>query len=481
MQKEFLTYIDEHQEDLFKDLAEVISKKSVGAEAVTKNGKYMPFGEDVQNAFEAMLGIADRDGFKTKNVDNYGGHIEFGQGEEILGILGHLDVVPEGIGWETPPYEPDIRNGRMYGRGTSDDKGPVMAAYYAMKALKETGFEPAKRVRIILGLDEETNWEGIEYYLKHEEAPTLGFTPDANFPAIMAEMGIGVFDIAKKFGKNTNKGLELRSVDGGDASNMVASHARAVVRDEIGGYDAIKEAVAAYRQETGYKINCKGVGKSFEITTEGVAAHGAMPEKGLNAISILMEFLGRLSFVNEDAADFVEFYNRYIGFDLHGDKIGCGLEDEISGKLIFNVGVLKMDTESATLTINVRYPVTCNMDQVYDGMQPYCDEYNVGIMKEPGQAPIYKPADDPLVATLMDVYKEHTGDVDSKPLVIGGGTYARATDNIVAYGILFPGDPEVEHMPNEYVPLDKLVLSTKIFADAIYRLTKGEEEMPEEK
>ena len=482
----YLELIDEYKDQMINTLSELVSIRSVVSGSVQdKKAGFLPFGEGVQKAFDYLLERGAKDGFDTVNVDNYGGHIEFGgytldedgeiigTSDEIMGIVGHLDVVPEGTGWSTDPYSGAVIDNRVYGRGTADDKGPVIAAYYAMKALKDSGFVPAKKVRLVIGLDEETNWHGMDYYLKKEKAPNFGFTPDADFPAIHGEKGIVIFHLAKKMGKSIEKGLELRSFKGGSAANMVADSARVVLRDDkTGNYDHIKELVAEYRNQTKHKINVKGVGKSLEITTSGVSAHGATPEKGINAISVMMEFLGKLSFANDDFNDFIDFYNKHVGFELDGTSLGCGLQDEPSGKLVLNTGIIDMDQKAAKLTINVRYPVTCTEDQVYDGIMPIVNKYNLGVIKEKQQAPIYMPEDDPLIVTLMNIYKKHTGDVTSKPLVIGGGTYARACPGIIAFGCIFPGEKELAHQKDEYIDIDSLTLSAKIFADAIYELTK---------
>ncbi len=264
--------------------------------------------------------------------------------------------------------------------------------------------------------------------------------------------------------------MELRSLVGGNAANMVADYARAVIRAD--SYDDIRDALSQYKEETGYDINARGIGKNLEIVARGVSSHGARPWLGLNAISIMMEFLARLEFANEDVHDFIEFYNNHIGFDLYGKNIGCGLSDEVSGNLIFNVGKIDLDTEAARLTVNIRYPVTIKQDEVYEGMMPYLDKYNFGIVKLNHQEAIYVPEDDPLIVTLMDVYRKHTGDRESKPLVIGGGTYARSMKNAVAFGMAFPGEPELAHQKNESISIDNMIKATKIFADCIYELTK---------
>ncbi|MDD4565640.1 MAG: dipeptidase PepV [Eubacteriales bacterium] len=482
MEKKYLDLIDEYREEMVRTLQELISIKSVASEAVDN----APFGRGVQDAFEYMLKKAADEGFNTENINNYGGHIEFGgyilnaegevigNGEEIMGILGHLDVVPEGKDWDYDPYGGQLIDDRIYGRGAIDDKGPTIAAFYAMKALKDSGVIPEKKVRLILGLDEETGWKGMEYYLKNCKWPTLGFTPDGEYPAINGEMGILIFDLAKKINKlpaNT-KGIALRTVTGGNAANMVADHARAVINAD--SYDDIKHKLAEFRKSTDYRIDSKGFGKSLEISALGISSHGARPGSGLNAISILMKFLSKINFENEDVNEFINFYNAHIGFDLCGDSLGCGFEDEPSGKLILNVGMIKIDEGSASLTINIRYPVTMSEEQVYDSILPVINKYNLGIVKKSHQPPIYKPKDDEMICTLMDVYKRHSGDADCEPIVIGGGTYARAVPNIIAYGASFPGDPSLAHQKNEYITVTNLVKNAKIFADAIFELAGGQ-------
>lgn len=466
----YLERIDEYKDEMVKTLQDLIAIPSVAVDT----GGEMPFGPSVHQAFMYMLDLARRDGFETVNVDNYGGHIDFPGNSGIMGILTHLDVVPEGTDWDYPPYEGTVADGRIYGRGTADDKGPTVAVYYAMKALKDEGIQPEKSIRLILGLDEEAGkgWKGMEAYFAAVEKPDFGFTPDAEFPAIHGEKGILIFDLIKKIGKSRGKGVELRSLSGGNAPNMVADGARAVIMAE--SYDEIREMINEYRRETGNKVNVKGIGKSLEIVTFGVSSHGARPDQGLSAISVLFEILSKIVFVNEDVSDFIDFYQSRIGFDLHGERIGCDLSDEASGRLIFNVGMLLGDTESVKLTINIRYPVTMDQEQVYDGMRPFLDASGFGVVRQHHQKPIYIAADDELIVTLMDVYRKHTGDHESSPLVIGGGTYARAMNNAIAFGMTFPGEPELAHQKNESIAIDKLVLSAKIYAEAIHRLTMGE-------
>ena len=263
-----------------------------------------------------------------------------------------------------------------------------------MKALKDSGYEPDLTIRLILGLDEETTWKSLDYYFEREPRPAFGFTCDAEFPIINGEKGTITFELAKKFAKNNMEGLELRSLKGGFAPNSVADNCRVVVNSpKPEQYDDIKEKIAIYREETGYKVNYKGVGKSLEITVTGVSAHGAKPELGVNAVSVMMDLLGRFYFVNEDLNDFIAFYNQYIGFCLDGSKMGVGLKDEPSGNLIFNVGMAEMGPESGKITINLRYPVSSGPDPIFEAMEPVLTRYNMGRILVRHQPPIYQDLD----------------------------------------------------------------------------------------
>ena len=470
--------ISENKTEMLASLSELLSIPSVAVESDGTAGS-APFGEGVDKAYRRMLEMGRTAGFETFDADGYGGHIDYdGTEDGVIGVIGHLDVVPEGDGWDFDPYGGQIVDGYVQGRGATDDKGPVVASFYAMKALKECGFEPAKTIRLILGLDEETNWNGMRYYLERTpDLPEAGFTPDADFPVIRAEMGILIFDIVAKLPKSRGKGLELSSLTGGTAANAVPDFARAVLYETSGGkYTLIREAAADCAEAYGWDISCKGVGKGLEISVRGKAAHGAHPDLGVNAISILMEFLGRLNFLNDGVTDFVNFYNERIGFDLHGERIGCALEDEDSGKLVFNVGKAEVDKGAAKLTVNIRYPVSAGGEEVYAGIMQVLDEYGYGIVKDLERLPINIDAESELVTTLMDIYRSQTGDTESIPLVIGGGTYARAMDNIVAFGARFPGEPDVGHQRNEKISVENMMKLTRIYAEALYELARAEEE-----
>ena len=336
-----------------------------------------------------------------------------------------------------------------------------------MKALKESGFEPSRRIRLILGLDEERDWEGMHYYLEHAEEPDMGFTPDGDFPLIRGEKGALIFEIAKKFPKLPPgaKGITFRSLDGGRAANMVPDSARIVVMADH--YDVLKEKVSAYKKRTGYTLNYRTRGKSFEVTAEGVSAHGATPEAGLNAISVLMDFLGDVSFTSEEVMEFVDFYNKHIGFCLDGSKIGSGFADELSGKLVFNVGLIEATAQVARITVNVRYPLSCSDEQVYDAIIPFIHKYDMGLVKRSFKKPVSYDLDSPLVQSFMECYRRNTGDQTSLPTIMNGASYARAIKNCMCFGMLFPGEEDTMHQKDEYINLESVLRGAKLYADMI--------------
>ena len=465
--------INKNKDEMIQSLVELVQINSVADQPKTD----MPFGEGVAKALEYMLNKGESDEFAVANVDNYGGHIDLLPGDQwdgqVMGVLAHLDVVPAGNDWDFDPFGGEIVDNKVYGRGTMDDKGPALAVYYAMKAIKEAKVPLSKKVRLVLGLDEETGSKGMEKYLAKAVKPDFGFTPDADFPVVHGEKNILIFELAKKLLKSSGKGIELRSFKGGNAPNMVPDFARAVVRaDNPMVYEQLKEKAARAR-ETGKQIKTKGMGKSLEVTAYGISAHGSEPQDGVNAISMLMEFFGDIEFINESVNDFIEFYNSHIGYELNGESLGIGFEDEISGGTVVNVGMIDLDTKKVSMSVNVRFPISFDDETIYDGMSQNVGKYNIGVIKERYQEGIFVDPDDKFVATLMDIYKRATDDTDAKSKVIGGGTYARALENFVAFGPLFPGEEDRVHQKNEYMDIDLFQKMTEIYAEAIYELCKA--------
>jgi succinyl-diaminopimelate desuccinylase len=463
----FINLIDEYREEIVKSTQEIIKIKSVEEEPKEN----MPFGEGSYKVLQYALELSKKLGFDAKNLEGYAGYAEFGQGEETVGVLAHLDVVPEGTGWTYPPYGGEIHDGKIYGRGTADDKGPTIATLYAMKALKESGVNLNRKIRLIFGTNEETGWGCMHYYFKHEKAPTMGFTPDADFPVIYGEKGIIVFNLEQKIHSNDCDSIKIVDLKGGNAPNMVPDYAEATL--EVENIDSFDEKYKEYIKEKKYPITINIENNQVKVMAEGISAHGSTPEKGENAISYLMDFLGYIFEGKCDICDFINIYNERIGFKHNGEGIGCGLEDDISGKLNFNPGVIKLEDGKIILTINVRYPIKSTSKEVYDGIRANIEGTKLELVEGTSDSkPLYVPKNSFLVETLMKVYKEQTGDISSEPITIGGGTYARAMENAVAFGPMFPGQPDVVHQKDEYISIEHLMKMAKIYAHALYELAK---------
>lgn len=475
---DYILWIDEHKDEIVKSVQDIVRIKSVEEDAVTlENGEFLPFGKGVHEAYQDLLSLGNEMGFETANFDNYGGHIDFKAEEPralTFGIAAHLDVVPEGKGWtKHEPYSADIDDGFIYGRGTTDDKGPLIANLYAMKAIKECGIKPKKNIRLILGLDEETNQIGMEYYLEKAGAPDFGITPDGDFPLINGEMGILNFSLALKLSKNNNKnGIILKKLNSGLAPNIVPDYARAVIMsDNKDDYNLIREKAKNYKEQNENEVKITRTGKPLVIETKGKSAHGAKPYEGLNAISIMLDFLGKIEFAQDEINDFISFYNEHIGFNLYGEDMGIGFSDEVSGNLIFNVGMAEFNEDIASIVVNLRYPVSTLGADVIEGIQSRLKGTKIGFIKQYYDDPIYIEEDEVFVKKLMEAYIEETGDRVNKPIVASAGTYAKKIDRMLAYGALFPNDEDRMHQGDERLNIDKLIRYTKIYARAIYKLT----------
>lgn len=459
--------VEKRKDAIIRDTQTFLQIKSVWEEETAKEGA--PFGKGVAEALSFMLHKGENDGFIAKNLEGYAGHLEMGQGEELVGILCHVDVVPEGDGWTTPPYSADIRYGKIFARGAIDDKGPTMAAYYAMKIVKELGVPLSKRVRMILGTDEESNWKCVDHYFKHEEMPTMGFAPDADFPIINAEKGICDFYVVQNQEEHEAGENVLNSFSSGRRLNMVPDFAEAVVRSEQASQ--IASQYEAYVQKEGKTGKAIVENNTVTFQVEGISAHGSTPEKGENAGLTLVNFLASLS-LDGRARQFVTFAAETFTGDTLGKKAGIAYEDDITGPLTINVGHLSYaKEEGGKLGLNMRYPVTTNLAETLQTFTNSLAEKGFHIEDVSDSQPHHVDKDHVLIRTLQRVYEEETGE-KAELLAIGGGTYARSLKAGVAFGPLFPGKEELAHQKDEYIEIEDMLKATAIYAHAIYELAK---------
>ncbi len=451
----FFAKFKEYREDFLRDLQGLLKIPSVLTEYNPDNPH--PFGDGIHEALEYMLNLGKKHHFTVKNVDNYAGHIEVGEGEEILGILCHLDVVPTGDGWRYPPFSATIEDGKIYARGALDDKGPTMVVYYALKMLVDMGVKFNKRVRIILGTDEESGWRGLNHYLKQEPMPDLGFAPDANFPLIYGEKGILDATITGKCEQNG-----LYSMTFGERTNVVPDKAVAVVDSKY------KKAFESFLRELEYKGEVKELDNDrVELITYGKSAHGMEPNNGLNAGFILLTFL------NEQIDNqMVKFACKYLTFDSRMKKTNVDFTDEEMGDLTCNVGIGKYLNNEFTFFLNFRYPINTDIDAMTKVLNEKAQEFGYQYHINRDSKPHYVNPNSDLVKTLHNAYIKYTGDNKTPLLTIGGGTYARSLKNAVAFGPEFPNKEALIHQPNEYAELEDLYKAAAIYAEAIYNLTR---------
>ena len=430
-------WIDGNKFNMIRDLQQLISFRSV--EAAPEEGK--PFGKTVYDCLNTALAQAAALGLEGRSLDGYCGIIDVGDAFENLGILCHLDVVPEGDGWIYPPFVGELHNRRVYGRGAIDDKGPAIAALYALAAVKASGYGFRRKVRIILGCNEETGMKCIEHFLQKENAPTMTFTPDGFFPLSNSEKSI----MTVNYRKNYNSNIEMNV---GEAHNIVPGKAKAVA--------------------FGTEYYC-----------EGVQAHASTPEAGKNAIQMM--FCKLAEYCSEEArenaekpisgedARVIKGLVKNFGMEYDGKSIGIDKQDA-SGRQTLNFGMIRWNSKGFELTLDLRCPTSIAREFILDKLDAAFAE--IGAERTACSYSQGYSLDDncELVSKLMEVYRNRTGDVDAQPKKMGGGTYARHLPNAVSFGPegwLCESDC---HVANEFISIEQLLFNAKIIADAIIAL-----------
>lgn len=453
-------------DELLNDLSELLSIDS-SRDTEHKTNDY-PLGPGPAKALQTFLKFADRDNFTNKNVDNLAGRIELGQSDDPIAILAHVDVVPEGPGWETNAFEPTIKDGNLYARGTSDDKGPAIAAYYALKIIKELNLPISKSVHMILGTDEESEWVGMDHYMEKETMPKTGFSPDAEFPVINGEKGIVSFNVEFPTGQHQL----VKSFDSGLRPNMVPQHAEAVIEDNNGDLTDLtndfQEFLDQYDEISG---EIKVVANQYQLKLVGKGSHAMEPFNGVNAATYLAKFINSLP-LSDNEKKYFDFIENYLFLDHFGKKLNIAHHDDVMGDLTVSPDIFNFDNEHANLLLNIRYPKGDTGETLTDKINQDLPAGITAKIEGHNQLPHFVDENDPLVQSLMAAYRAHTDDETSKPYTVGGGTYGRILKNGVAFGAMFPGDENVMHQANEYINLEKLLKATAIYADAIYRLIK---------
>ena len=434
----FLEYLD--KEEALAGVREAMRIPSVVAAPLPNK----PFGEPCAQVLEYALNLAKRMGFRTANLDNRVGYAEYGNGEKMVAVLGHLDVVPAGDNWICEPFDATIIDGKIYGRGIADDKGPIIGALYALDAVRKSGKPLKHRIRIIFGADEEVDCTDMERYKETEEIPMMAFTPDAEYPAIFSEKGIVYYTLSKKV-----EGLVCAKA--GEAVNQVPDRA------EITFVAGTKTVTVRSRN--------------------GRTAHGSTPQFGINAIDdVIKQILEmpELAEASESFRAFVKFYEKYYLGDFYGEKTGMNAENEETGRNSSNVGVLTGEDGNIAFKVDFRFiPQYDGLCEGEDVLRRIAAENGMELEIFKERNALYVPKDSGLIKILQKVFRKHTGN-NMAPVAMGGGTYAKFLPNTVAFGPLFPGEEDPIHQPNEYMSVDNFMKNIEIMADAIYEMANYE-------
>lgn len=467
--EELNALIDRYREDIVRDTQRLVAYNSIYEES-DKPGE--PFGAKIAEALDGTLALAAGMGFSTRNVDGYMGVIDMGEptlGKKI-GMIAHIDIVPAGDGWTYPPFAGEIVDGKLYGRGSVDDKGPLVAALYAMKAVQESGLPVSNHARFLIGADEESGFRCIKYYLTKEEQPWGGFSPDGEFPVIYGEKGTYRFRCTGSWQAACDQErFTVHMVKGGTRMNVVPEFASA----ELGCNDALyalaEQALAKYNPDG--RITLKRQGERLTVEAQGISAHAATPWFGLSANNLLLNYLRLLPLAPAAAESYLYALADLFAEGNAGVNIGIACENEEFGALTLSLGVLEVGENGGSAAFDMRYPNLDARAQIWQTVEQNCQARGLAVELLQDKPGLHVPQDSFLVQSLLQAYQQTTGR-DEMPKTIGGGTYSRAMHNFVAYGPLFPGQRELAHERDEYISVDDLILCAKIYVQALYNLMK---------
>ena len=450
-----------YSNDMIDTLSKLISIESTKGEAVLN----MPYGKGPFLALMHMLNTAERLDLSSYNLYGHMGYAEYGSGKEILAILTHLDVVPAGEGWDTPPFTATIKDGYLYGRGAVDNKAAAVASLFALYAIKQNCITLKKRVRVMFGCDEESGWDDIEFYKEHYEIPDMVISPDASFPIFNSEKGLLHLTLkmpVKQYGS-------IKKITSGSRPNIVPAKAECVVKLP---YEQVSRLISF--SELPVKLTASSMAEYTHILSEGVSAHGASPQNGVNALTHLIRFISQLPADDGDVRKFLSALDEGIGLSYTGEALGIAQADEISGPLTVNLGALDITNDILTAKVDIRLPISADLNAAYEKVSAYFAEKGIEAEIIHTQPSHHIPEDSELVTALKKVYEHHFGE-PAECRCCAGATYARAFGNGIAFGPVMPGEEECEHSPNERISIDAIIKLAEVIASAIIELASTEE------
>ena len=462
-------YIDGKKEEMLEDLKTLVRIDSQRGPA--SEGK--PFGEGPAKAIAAAEGLMKQYGLQTTNYDNYVVTGDFGAQEKALDILAHLDVVPVTEDWTvTKPFEPKIVDGRIYGRGTADDKGPAVAALYALRAIKELGLPMKKSVRLILGSDEECGSGDLEHYYAKEQEALYTFTPDADFPLINIEKGSFKGEFSADFEKEDAKAYVV-SFTSGDKVNVVPARAELVVAGVEAA--AAEEAAARVTAQTdvAFTVQAQADG-TVKVSAKGLAAHASTPAEGKNALTATLRLITALPLDETKGLTALLGLETLFPYeDTCGKHAGIDRENEESGALTLCFSIMDYTPHHLHAIFDARLPVGCTKENTSYPVKEALSRYGITLDNDKLREPHCVPGDSWFVQTLLGSYERYFGK-KGKALSTGGGTYVHELERGVAFGCMVPEVDNHMHGDDEFMEIEMLLRSAKIFADAILKICNAE-------
>lgn len=450
--------IKQYEEDILKDISYLVEVPSIrNLETKDINA---PFGEEIRVAFNRFLEIASRLGFNCEDDEGYAVHAEVGKGNEYVGVLAHIDVVDvQDIDkWETEPFSMTISGGKIWGRGVNDDKGPLIAALYAIKILCDMKVNWKRKVRIIVGGAEETTWECMNHYFENHNQPTLGFSPDGNFPIVNGEKGILAL---KLIFENSNCRSKECTIESKNELNYVCDDLKVVF------YNKEIDEIEIYARNADEII--KG-NNEIKLIYKGKTSLSRNPQQGINSIFLFVNDFYSFTFKDEALKSMIDFIKDNLLDDFYGEKIGLFREDEKMGKSSICPMTICYKDGLGEITLDYRYPKNIFISEVNDRFAELSKEYGYKLSIEREKKLLYVSEGSELITALKEAYEEVMKE-EAETITKGGASYARVLDNGVAFGATFEGEETNPHMPNENMSISSLMKSIEIYCEALYRLS----------
>jgi succinyl-diaminopimelate desuccinylase len=442
-----------------------------------------PLGPGLRGCLDFAMECARARGMTVRSHEGQVAVAEIGDGEENVAVVIHLDTVPAAGDWSHPPFAGIVADGEVWGRGAQDDKGPLASVLCALDALAAENTELRRRVTLVLGTDEESGlWRDLAAFHRHEPMPTMAIIPDGDFPVVSAEKGFANIVVRVPSLGEPDGGIVLRSLTAGVRANVVPERAEAVV----GGLDVdylAARADAFALSHSGARIEVCAEGDYLRITANGTPTHASTPEKGRSALLDLAGLLAPEPFRRNAAEGTLRFLERWIGNDLHGERLGVFRHDAFMGFCTVCVGkVSSGPTGDTEMWLNLRPVHGQTLADVHECVSRRAAElgHELGVPYEvvldrTSMEPLYVPEDSELVRGLSAAFEDATGQ-PARPVSIGGTTFAKAFRNAVAFGPGMPDDPQLAHERDERVSIDALVRNAGIYALALDRLAGAAED-----